>query len=576
VRAALYLRVSTKRQAEQDLSIPDQRKQLEAYCRQRGWTVGEEYVEAGASGTSDNRPEFQNMISAARQKPRAFDVVLVHSFSRFARDSVDLELYVRDFRKLGIRLQSTTQETNDDPMGDMMRKMVSIFDEHQSRENAKHTSRAMKENARQGFWNGGHPPFGYRIVDAEKRGDKMKRRLDVEPKEAELVRQMFRLYVNGDGTTAPIGVKAIATYLNARGYKQRRGRLFNNKFVQECLREHAYVGTYYFNRVNTRAREARPENEWVAMACPTILDVAVFDAAQGLLDRRNPRKTPGRGVKNPILLSGMVKCAHCRSTMSLRTGKGGKYRYYACLKQAKEGKSGCKGCSVPMPALDSAVTEALCNQVLTPERLSATLQELCSALSKDRETRPLERAALTRKMREAEAKIDRLYDALERGTVEQDDVFKRRVSASKAERDEIIRIIAQSERRATLPQSVITPKKLAAFSQGLGDMLRNGDIQFRKAYLRLLVGKVEIMDGEIRLSGSSNALLAAANAGLPGRSGGVPTLVHEWRAVGDSNFSRRRLVSRFLKRSVAPPYSAPTISSVIFFASPSSIMVLSR
>lgn len=551
MRVAIYLRVSTKRQAEQDLSIPDQRKQLAAYSRQQGWTVVEEYVESGASGTTDNRPEFQNMISAAREKPRPFDIILVHSFSRFARDSVDLELYVRDLGRLGIRLKSITQETNDDPMGDMMRKMVAIFDEHQSKENAKHTSRAMKENARQGFWNGGHPPYGYCVVDAEKRGDKVKRRLEPDAKEAEIVRLIFRLYVNGDGTTAPIGVKAIASHLNAKGYRQRQGRLFNNKLIQETLRETAYIGTYHFNRFNSRTRQPRPENEWVAMACPAILDLPTFDAAQSLLDRRNPRKTPGRSVNNPILLSGMVKCAHCDGTMSLRTGKSGKYRYYACLKQAKEGKMGCKGCSVPMPALDDAVTEAICAQVLAPERLAATFEAIRQADAKESDARPKERAALTRKLRESEAKIDRLYDALEKGTIEQDDMFKRRMNAAKAERDEVCRVMAQAERRASLPQAIMTPKKLEAFSRAMEHMLRNGNIQFRKAYIRLLVGSVDIMDGEIRVSGSEKALLAAAKAGLPDLAGGVPTLVQEWRAVGDSNFSRRRRVSHLLKRPVA-------------------------
>lgn len=63
--------------------------------------------------------------------------------------------------------------------------------------------------------------------------------------------------------------------------------------------------------------------------------------------------------------------------------------------------------------------------------------------------------------------------------------------------------------------------------------MRNGNIQFLKAYLQLLVGSVDIMDGEIRMSGSEKALLAAAKAGLPDLAGGMPTLVKEWRAVGD-------------------------------------------
>ena len=81
VRAALYLRVSTGRQADSDLSIPDQRRQAKAYCASRGWEIVAEYVEPGASATDDRRPEFQRMIDAATVKPPAFDVILVHSFS---------------------------------------------------------------------------------------------------------------------------------------------------------------------------------------------------------------------------------------------------------------------------------------------------------------------------------------------------------------------------------------------------------------------------------------------------------------------------------------------------------------
>lgn len=85
-RAALYLRVSTGRQAEHDLSIPDQRRQLDAYCRNKGWRIVAEYVEPGATATDDRRPEFQRMMEAATEKPPAFDVIVVHSFSRFFRD----------------------------------------------------------------------------------------------------------------------------------------------------------------------------------------------------------------------------------------------------------------------------------------------------------------------------------------------------------------------------------------------------------------------------------------------------------------------------------------------------------
>ena len=176
-RAALYLRVSTGRQAESDLSLPDQRRQMEAYCAGKGWTVGEAFVEPGNTATDDKRPSFQAMIEAALTKPAPFDVILVHSFSRFFRDQFQFEFYIRKLAKNGVRLVSITQELGDDPMSAMMRKIMALFDEYQSRENAKHTLRAMKENARQGFWNGSRPPLGYRVYVAEQRGAKLKKKL---------------------------------------------------------------------------------------------------------------------------------------------------------------------------------------------------------------------------------------------------------------------------------------------------------------------------------------------------------------------------------------------------------------
>ena len=104
------------------------------------------------------------MMEAATEKPPAFDVIVVHSFSRFFRDHFELEFYVRRLNKHGVKLVSRTQELGDDPTSVLMRQIMALFDEYQSRENAKHVLRSMKENARQGFWNSSRPPLGYRAV----------------------------------------------------------------------------------------------------------------------------------------------------------------------------------------------------------------------------------------------------------------------------------------------------------------------------------------------------------------------------------------------------------------------------
>ncbi|MGZ8273905.1 MAG: recombinase family protein [Burkholderiaceae bacterium] len=132
-KAALYLRVSTGRQAESDLSIPDQRRQITAYCVAKCWDVAAEFVEPANTATDDRRPAFQAMIDAALVKPPTFTVIIVHSFSRFCRDQLQFEFYVRKLAKNGVRLISITQDLGDDPMSHMIRQILALFDEYQSK-----------------------------------------------------------------------------------------------------------------------------------------------------------------------------------------------------------------------------------------------------------------------------------------------------------------------------------------------------------------------------------------------------------------------------------------------------------
>ncbi len=244
VRAALYLRVSTARQAEHDVSIPDQRKQGEAYCAARGYQLVEIFVEPGNTATNDRRPEFQRMIEEGTSKPAPFDVVLVHSFSRFFRDAFDMEYYYRKLAKNGVRLVSITQELGDDPIHDMMRRIMALFDEYQSKENGKHVTRALKENARQGFWNGSLPPIGYRIAAAEQRGAKTKKKLEIDPLHADTIRLIYRLALEGQGDSGQMGVKAIVKHLNAKGIFTRDGGRWGIGQVHRVLTRRTYIGEH--------------------------------------------------------------------------------------------------------------------------------------------------------------------------------------------------------------------------------------------------------------------------------------------------------------------------------------------
>src|SRR6476661_5506196 len=274
VRAALYMRVSTGRQAEHDLSIPDQRGHLQSWCRANGHHVVAEYIEAGASAGDDRRAVFQQMIERACDGEHAFGLIVVHSYSRFFREAFEQEFYLRKLAKHDVRVVSISQPVGDEsePVHAMMRKVIALFDEYQSKENAKHVIRSMKENARQGFWNGATVPLGYKLIEAEKRGAKIKRKLAIDPVEAEMVTLIFKLYLYGDGTSGALGIKEIVKWLNARGYRTRRNNSFGVGHIHKLLTNTIYIGRWKFNQTSSKTHKRKANEEIVETPVPAIID----------------------------------------------------------------------------------------------------------------------------------------------------------------------------------------------------------------------------------------------------------------------------------------------------------------
>jgi site-specific DNA recombinase len=139
-RAMLYLRVSTGRQATNDVSLPSQREIDTNHCIANNWIIVGEYVEA-ATATDDRRPAFQEMMERACDPDKDFDLIVVYSFNRFFRNGADMELAIRKLRKHGVEVVSVTQPTGDDHSRELMRQLIGVFDEHISREISKNTTR---------------------------------------------------------------------------------------------------------------------------------------------------------------------------------------------------------------------------------------------------------------------------------------------------------------------------------------------------------------------------------------------------------------------------------------------------
>jgi len=123
LRCCVYARVSTEEQAERDLSIPFQLERCRYHAQGNGWEVVKDFVDAGESARTDKRPQFQQMISAARAKE--FDIILVHKFDRFARNDYDFIVYEKELEDLGITVESVSEPGDaSTPAGYISRRMM--------------------------------------------------------------------------------------------------------------------------------------------------------------------------------------------------------------------------------------------------------------------------------------------------------------------------------------------------------------------------------------------------------------------------------------------------------------------
>ncbi len=517
---------------------PTRRGRARLNCQSRGYQPVETYVEPGASATNDRRPEFQKMMEAGTAKPSAFDVVIVHSISRFFRDHFELEFYVRKLAKNGVKLVSMTQAMGDDPMHVMMRQIMALFDEYQSKENGKHTLRAMRENARQGYWNGSQPPIGYRVVAAEQRGVKVKKKLEIDSVHADTVRLIYRLALEGDGVNGPMGVKAIASHLNQRRIFTRDGGLWGIGQIHCILTRTTYTGRHEFNK-RRKSREQKPICEIVTVEVPSLIDQATFDRAQAHLRSRNPKVMPARVVSGPTLLTRICFCANCGGAMTLGTGEGGRYRYYTCSIKARHGETGCKGRSIPMEKLDNLVADHIEGRLLAPARLEEILASVLDRRLEQTERRRERIAELNKRAAETDLRLKRFYDAIEAGAADLNDpALKERGAGLKAIRDQAR---TDSDRaQATLESAgrqAITPAMIQKFAKTARERIRIDGSGYRRDHLRALAQRVEVADGEVRIMGSRGGLLRtlAAAWGVKSAGGGVPSFVPNWRPGRDSN-----------------------------------------
>lgn len=232
-------------QAEQGESIEAQQYELERYAKLNDMRVLKTYIDDGYSGKSiTGRPHFQEMLEAIKSGTRV-DYILVFKLSRFGRNAADSLNSLQLLQDYGTNLICVKDGINSEAqMGKMMIAFLAAFAEMERENIIVQTSAGREQKAREGKWNGGQAPYGYKLVKDEKG----KGCLEIDEEEAEVVRLIFKLY-----TKTTKGTHGIARELNVKGYRKTpRGNgkyeFFAPGTIKNMLRNPVYAGYIAFGR----------------------------------------------------------------------------------------------------------------------------------------------------------------------------------------------------------------------------------------------------------------------------------------------------------------------------------------
>lgn len=520
-RAFAYLRVSTPEQARHDLSMPDQGNQIQSFADQRGIDIIEVFQEPGASARDENRPVLQEMMARALAKPPEADVILVHSMSRLFRDELAFEFYRRKLEKNGVQIISITQDFGEGTGADFARRMLALADELQSVETAKHVRRTMLENARQNYWNGSSAPLGYRTVVADIRGTKQKKRLEIDPEGSQVIKLIFRLYLDGDGVSGPLGIKNIVSYLNDHGHTSPKGGKFHISYVGKILRDEVYVGRAWYNKFDTRAKVDRPKEEWIAVQVPPIISEEDFQRVATQLAARNPKKTPPRLVNSPVLLTGVVCCGSCGRMMHRQSGKAGAYTYYRCSGKMRFGEcDGGASIGISAPVLDRIVLDKVMDELLTAERVQAIVAEVATRRASGSEEAITSLGQLKEERKKANGKLRNLLNALAEGIVEASETFKTTVKGVEGDQERLNALIAVQERLLDSRLKSITIEEARLAASQLREKLLDSAPSLKKRIVRSFVDKIVVTADNIIITGAKSDL-AEIVTGTPPDGRGV-------------------------------------------------------
>ncbi|MEB9441256.1 recombinase family protein [Bacillus cereus] len=417
IKAVIYARVSTAEQAEEGYSIDAQLDVVKRKCEQEGRTVIGQYVDRGISGKSvGNRLELQRLLKDA--KANKFQEIWVWKTNRLARNHLDLLKIVDELDKNNVGFKSCSEAFDTaTPTGKLLMNVLASIGEFERESIVENVKMGMKQRAREGKWNGGIV-LGYNTVKIN--GAENKTKLEIDKKEAFVVKKIFNLYADG------YGLKAITNLLNKQGYRTKKGNFFTPIAVRTIVLNPIYTGKIRYNvRENWSEKRRKGINKnpiYVDGNHAPIISLDLWNKVQGLYKQKSQK--PKRLFDGVFPLTGLIKCPMCGSPMvagrvrkKLKSGDIKIIRYYQCGAWRNKGTAACRSNGIRADKIEELVFERINKVVLNDKILNDTVSKLNENVQN--KIKPLEEELniINKNIQRFEQKKNRLFDLYEEGII---------------------------------------------------------------------------------------------------------------------------------------------------------------
>ena len=435
IKVYTYTRVSTAMQID-GYSLDAQKSRMKAFAEFNDYEIAHEYEDAGKSGKSiEGRTQFNQMMEDIKTGKDGVSFVLVFKLSRFGRNAADVLSTLQVMQDFGVNLICV--EDGIDSSKDAGKLMISVLSAvaEIERENIRvQTMEGRIQKAREGKWNGGFAPYGYKLVDGK---------LEINEEEAPAIRTIYEQYVTTDS-----GANGIAKYLENHGIskvQRQNGKnpLFDARLIRMILKNPVYCGKIRWqyrkeeksltDGIVTTHRRENPDCIIAQGLHPALISEEEFEKAQQFLNsRRIPHKKESTELRNP--LSGLVYCGMCGSMMTrLGTGSRNHSDTLRCPNR------NCGNVSAKLELVESALVEGVARW-LNDCRVNVSRKPAADTAKAERTAADKVRAELAK----LDSQRERIYLFLEQGVYSAGE-FRERMESLEKRRTQLSENLRQAE-----------------------------------------------------------------------------------------------------------------------------------